>query len=52
MSNKILDVLIAITYALCTTVYTGQLVGWQTLMSYKKVFLFCEIRLVNVQHFW
>ena len=42
MINKILDVLIAIIDALCYTVYTGWLVGWQTLMSYKTVFLFAK----------
>ena len=47
MSNNLLDVLIAIIYALCNTVHTGWTVSQQTLMSYKKC-SFHEIMLVNV----
>ena len=38
--NKVLNVIIAISYTICNTVDTCWLVGQQTLMSYKKVFLF------------
>ena len=40
MINQWLNVLIASIYVICNIVYTGQQVGWQVLMLYKKVFLF------------
>ena len=48
MINKILDVLIAIIYAICNTVGTCQLADANVI---QKSVSFCEIMLVNVQHF-